>query len=78
MAHRTLERLGEGIVKSIDEAAMSQNRGERFVQVDFGREGIWSVPVVELLLVWQPPSVSRTRNRKDWLAQKRKHERTCL
>lgn len=75
VAHRTLQRLGEGIVKSIDTAAMARHRGERFVQVDFGREGIWSVPVEELVLVWQPPSVSRTRNRKDWLAQKKKDAR---
>lgn len=54
---------------------MAQNRGERFVRVDFGREGVWSVPEVELTLVWQPPSVSRTRNRKDWLEQKRKQAR---
>ena len=75
VAHRSLQRLGEGIVKAIDEHAASQNRGERFVHVDFGREGVWSVPVAELVLVWQPPGAATTHNQTDWLKVKKKEER---
>lgn len=36
VAHRTLGRLGEGIVKAIDTEKMAKNRGERFVRVWMG------------------------------------------
>ena len=74
VAHRTLERLGEGVVQAIEPDHDGQGR-ERSVRVDFGREGTWSVPVEELALVWQPPSVKASRTRKDWLRAKRRQER---
>ena len=74
VAHRTLERLGEGVVQAIEPDRDGQGR-ERSVRVDFGREGTWSVPVEELALVWQPPSVKASRTRKDWLRAKRRQER---
>ena len=70
VAHRTLERLGEGVVQAIEPDRDGQGR-EHSVRVDFGREGTWSVPVEELALVWQPPSVKASRTRKDLLRAKR-------
>ena len=41
------------------------------VRVDFGNQGVWLVPLDELVAVWQPPSLRHPRGRKEWLAAKR-------